>query len=133
MIPKDRLDRVDFGRQVRQRVEEIRSKRFEPLAIEEVFFQPDQVEKRLDQLTGSLQLGILIVAGVLFLFMGPRLGFLVALVVPLVTFCSIAIFATGGGILHQISIAALVIALGMLVDNAIVVSENIQWRLDRGA
>ncbi len=131
VMPKDRLDRVDFGRQVRRRVEEIRE-RFEPLAIEEVFFQPDQVEKRLDQLTGSLKLGILIVAGVLFLAMGPRLGLLVALVVPLVTFCSIAIFATAGGILHQISIAALVIALGMLVDNAIVVSENIQWRLDRG-
>ncbi len=131
VIPKDRLDRVDFGRQVRQRVEEIRS-RFEPLMIEEVFFQPDQVEHRLRQLTGSLKLGILIVAGVLFLAMGPRLGILVALVVPLVAFCSIAIFAAGGGILNQISIAALVIALGMLVDNAIVVSENIQWRLDRG-
>jgi outer membrane protein TolC/preprotein translocase subunit SecF len=38
----------------------------------------------------------------------------------------------GGGVLHQISVAALVIALGMLVDNAIVVAENIQWRLDRG-
>ena len=131
VIPKDRLDRIDFGRQVRQQVEEIRE-RHAPLQIEEVFFQPDQVETRLAQLTGSLRLGILIVAGVLFLAMGPRLGLLVALVVPLVTFCSIAIFASAGGILHQISIAALVIALGMLVDNAIVVSENIQWRLDRG-
>ena len=131
IVPKDRIDRVDFGREVRQRVEEIRE-RYAPLRIEEVFFQPDQVERRLDQLTGSLQLGILIVAGVLFWAMGPRLGLLVALVVPLVTFCSIAVFATGGGILHQISIAALVIALGMLVDNAIVVSENIQWRVDRG-
>ncbi len=131
VIPKDGLDRIDFGRQVRRRVAEV-APRLEPLAIEEVVFQPDQVETRLEELTGSLRLGILIVAGVLFLAMGLRLGILVALVVPLVTFGSIAIFATGGGILHQISIAALVIALGMLVDNAIVVSENIQWRLDRG-
>ena len=131
VIPKDNLDRIDYGRQVRQAVEESRAL-LEPLEIEEVVFQPDQVEARLADLTGSLQLGIVIVAVVLFLAMGPRLGLLVALVVPLVTFGSIAIFNIAGGILHQISIAALVIALGMLVDNAIVVSENIQWRLDRG-
>ncbi len=131
VIPKDTLDRIEFGRQVRELVAELRP-RLAPLAIEEVLFQPDQVESRLADLTGSLKLGIVIVAAVLFFAMGPRLGFLVALVVPLVTFGSIAIFAVGGGILHQISIAAMVIALGMLVDNAIVVSENIQWRLDRG-
>ncbi|MEM7582422.1 MAG: efflux RND transporter permease subunit [Acidobacteriota bacterium] len=131
VVPKDNLDRIEYGRQVRERVAEVASW-LEPLKIEEVVFQPDQVESRLKDLTGSLRLGILIVAIVLILFMGPRLGFLVALVVPLVTFGAIAIFDATGGILHQISIAALVIALGMLVDNAIVVSENIQWRLDRG-
>ena len=131
VIPKDTLDRIEFGRRVRGLLAEIRP-RLEPLVVEEVIFQPDQVESRLEGLTGSLKLGILIVAVVLFLAMGPRLGMLVALVVPLVTFAAIAIFAVGGGILHQISIAAMVIALGMLVDNAIVVSESIQWRLDRG-
>ncbi len=131
VVPKDNLDRVEYGRQVRERVAEARTL-LAPLRIEEVVFQPDLVESRLQDLTWSLRFGILIVAGVLILSMGPRLGLLVALVVPLVTFGSIAIFAATGGILHQISIAALVIALGMLVDNAIVVSENIQWRLDRG-
>jgi len=73
------------------------------------------------------------VAGVVILAMGLRLGMVVASVVPLVAFAGLAVFAIGGGVLHQISIAALVIALGMLVDNAIVVAENVQWRLDRGA
>ena len=45
---------------------------------------------------------------------------------------SLAIFSWGGGVLHQISIAALVLALGMLVDNAIVIAEAVQWELDRG-
>ena len=131
VIPKDGIDRVEFGRQVRTALAELEN-RVAPIVVDEVVFQPDNVEHRLDELTGSLRLGILIVAAVLFITMGLRLGILVALVLPLVTFGSIAIFATGGGILHQISIAALVIALGMLVDNAIVVAENIQWRLDRG-
>jgi multidrug efflux pump subunit AcrB len=64
--------------------------------------------------------------------MGLRLGLVVAAVVPLVTMTSVAIYAWGGGVLHQISIAALVLALGMLVDNAIVMAENIQWRMDQG-
>lgn len=135
VIPKDGIDRVEFGRQVREALAMLETElaaESSPIVIDEVVFQPDNVEHRLDELTGSLRLGILIVATVLFFTMGLRLGVLVALVLPLVTFGSIAIFATGGGILHQISIAALVIALGMLVDNAIVVAENIQWRLDRG-
>jgi len=131
VIPKDNIDRVKFGDQVRALLAEV-TPNLAPLRIDEVVFQPDMVRTRLDDLTASLRLGILIVAAVLFLTMGVRLGMLVALVLPLVTFASIAIFATGGGVLHQISIAALVIALGMLVDNAIVVVENIQWRLDRG-
>ena len=131
IIPKDAIDRVTFGQSVRQRLDELRPQ-IAPLEVSEVTFQPDMVEARLEDLTDSLKLGILIVAGLLFITMGFRLGLLVALVLPLVTFGSIAIFATGGGILHQISIAALVIALGMLVDNAIVVVENIQWRLDQG-
>jgi multidrug efflux pump subunit AcrB len=64
--------------------------------------------------------------------MGLRLGLLVASIVPLVTFSALAIYAIGGGVLHQMAIAGLVIGLGMLVDNAIVMVENIQWSIDRG-
>ncbi|MEM9555366.1 MAG: efflux RND transporter permease subunit [Acidobacteriota bacterium] len=131
LVPQDGLDRVRLGEVVRERVAELVPS-LAPVQIEEVVFQPDLVDERLSELTGSLRLGILIVALVLFLAMGPRLGIVVASVVPLVAFASIAVFALGGGILHQISIAALVIALGMLVDNAIVVAENIQYRLDEG-
>ena len=131
VVPQDNLDRVLFGEEVRAKVAEI-APRLAPLEVEEIVFQPDLVSDRLRELSGSLRLGILIVAAVLFLAMGLRLGALVASVVPLVAFGAIALYAAGGGILNQISIAALVIALGMLVDNAIVVAENIQWRLDRG-
>ena len=131
VVPQDRIDRVRFGESVRDRVAEV-APTLDPVTVEEMVFQPDLVKSRLADLTGSLRLGILIVAGILFIAMGLRLGIVVALVVPLVAFGTIGIFAAGGGVLHQISIAALVIALGMLVDNAIVVVENIQYRLDQG-
>ena len=131
VMAKDGIDLVVAGQIVRDRVAELRLA-IEPLEIIEVMFQPDHVDERLSGLSRSLMIGILIVASVLFAVMGLRLGTLVAVIVPLVTFTSVALFSLGGGILHQISIAALVIALGMLVDNAIVVAEAIQSRLDAG-
>ncbi|MDA8019993.1 MAG: efflux RND transporter permease subunit [Thermoanaerobaculia bacterium] len=134
VVPQDGLDRVTWGERVRATTESARDEVLQigPIDVEEMFFQPDLVKERLDQLTGSLKLGILIVASVLLFAMGPRLGLVVSLVVPLVALGSVALFAAGGGILHQISIASLVIALGMLVDNAIVVAENIQFHVDDG-
>jgi multidrug efflux pump subunit AcrB/outer membrane protein TolC len=131
VIPRDGIDRVAFGEQIRTQVEKL-APSIAPLQLEEVLFQPDLVDQRLTQLSRSLLIGICIVAAVLFLAMGLRLGLLVAVVVPLVTFSSVAVYAIGGGILHQISISALVLALGMLVDNAIVMVEAIQGRLDAG-
>jgi len=58
---------------------------------------------------------------------------MVALAVPLVTLSSLSLLAMGGGVLHQMAVAGMVIALGMLVDNAIVMVENIQWHIDQGA
>jgi len=131
VVPRKAVNLVEFGRDVRGIVENT-SRNIAPHAIREVTFQPGRTETRLGDLTRSLATGMMIVAGVLITTMGLRLGLAVAAVVPLVTLSSLAIFAWGGGVLHQISIAAFVLALGMLVDNAIVVAENVQWRLDRG-
>lgn len=132
VIPDNELNTVDFGRELRALVDELRPG-YAPLEIEEMFFQPQWVDKRLAELGGSLLTGVVIVALVLLLFMGARLGLLVASLLPLVIFSALAIFAIGGGVLHQIAIAGMVVALGMLVDNAIVMVENLQWHLDRGA
>lgn len=132
VIPENRLNTVRLGRELRALIEELRPD-YAPLAIEEVFFQPQWVERRIRELGRTLLVGVLIVATVLFTFMGLRLGLLVASLLPLVTLSALGVFAIGGGVLHQIAIAGMVIALGMLVDNAIVMAENLQWHLDRGA
>ena len=132
VVAEEHAHALRFGDAVRSRVAAI-APTLAPLEVRTLAFQPERVGARLSQLNQSLLMGILIVAGVVILAMGLRLGLVVASVVPLVTFAALALFAIGGGVLHQISVAALVLALGMLVDNAIVVAENIQWRLDRGA
>ena len=131
VVAREGIDLVAFGRAVRTELDQI-ERDLSPLRLEEVAFQPEHVEARITDLGRSLLLGIAIVAVILFVAMGARLGLVVAGIVPLVALSSLALYATGGGLLHQISIAALVIALGMLVDNAIVVAENIQRRIDAG-
>lgn len=131
IIAKKHTNLVVFGDDIRSTVATL-SPALEPVEIHEVAFQPKRVADRLDQLGESLLLGILIVAGVVIIAMGVRLGLVVASVVPLVAMAALAVFSAFGGTLHQISIAALVLALGMLVDNAIVVAESVQRRLDDG-
>jgi multidrug efflux pump subunit AcrB len=131
VIPRDGINLVEFG----ERVSEIRNSmatELAPLEIGFVTFQPRSVTRQLDDLSNALGLSILTVALVLMAFMGVRLGAVVAAVVPVVVLSALALYAAAGGILHQISIAAFVIALGMLVDNAIVVAEKIQASLDEG-
>ncbi|MFU8822406.1 MAG: efflux RND transporter permease subunit [Gammaproteobacteria bacterium] len=131
VIPENRLNSVRFGERLRVLLDELRPA-YAPLEIHEMFYQPKWVEDRLAELARSLLLGVAIVVLVLLAFMGPRLGLTVAGVLPLVTLSSLALYAMGGGILHQMAVAGLVIALGMLVDNAIVMVENLQWHLDQG-
>ncbi|MDZ7790193.1 MAG: efflux RND transporter permease subunit [Xanthomonadales bacterium] len=131
VIPENRLNAVRFGQTAREIIDSLRAE-YAPLEIREMFYQPRWVEKRLRELGRSLLIGVIVVAIVLLLAMGPRLGFVVATLLPVVTLSGLAIYAMGGGVLHQMAIAGMVIALGMLVDNAIVMVENLQWHLDRG-
>jgi len=131
VIPENRINAVRFGQRVRQRIDQL-APRYEPLVIEEMFYQPRWVEQRLAELGRSLLIGVAIVATLLLFAMGWRMGLLVATLLPLVTLSGLAVYMLGGGVLHQIAVAGMVIALGMLVDNAIVMVENLQWHLDQG-
>ncbi|GAA4819426.1 hypothetical protein GCM10011365_09920 [Marinicella pacifica] len=130
-VPNNRLNVVDFGEQLRDYVADL-AQEYPNVTIEEVFFQPDRVTDRLRELGYSLLTGMALVTIILALFLGLRPGLVVATIIPLVTFSALAIFNLGGGVLHQIAIAGMVIALGMLVDNAIVMVENIQYYIDQG-
>ena len=128
---RGQMDAISFGEQLRGRLDVLRDD-FAPLQIDEMFFQPDQVKERLDGLEWSLLGSVLIIVAVVFLGMGWRMGVLVAAMLPLVALISLGIYDLGGGILHQIAVIGLVISLGILIDNAIVMVENVQDRLNRG-
>ncbi len=87
--------------------------------------QSEQVEILVEDLENNIIAGILFVIAVLLFFLGVRNATLVGLAIPLSMFLSFLVFSVMGQTLNFIILFSLIIALGMLVDNAIVIIENI--------
>ncbi len=79
----------------------------------------------VSDLNNNIIAGLLLVVGVLYFFMGARNGLLVGIAVPLSMFMTYLVLGALGYSLNMITLYSLILALGMLVDNAIVVVENI--------
>ena len=95
------------------------------LQVATVFEQAPAVEARISGFFNNLIHGIIMVGVVIFVFLGFRPSLIIMLVIPVSILMAIGALDFSGFALQQISIAALVIALGLLVDNGIVVMENI--------
>lgn len=95
------------------------------MGLETAFEQAPAVEARISEFVNNLLQGILLVGVIIGLFLGWRPSLVVITVIPLSIILAITMLDFTNYALQQISIAALVIALGLLVDNAIVVIENI--------
>lgn len=102
------------------------------LNLKTVFDQSISVKNRINGFMNDLLLGILLVGLVIFLALGVRESFLVMFAVPFSIIVGLAFVDYAGFGLQQISIAGLVIVLGMLVDDSIVVVQNIERFLGLG-
>ncbi|MFK7989438.1 MAG: efflux RND transporter permease subunit [Sandaracinaceae bacterium] len=97
-----------------------------------VFFEPTAVDTQVNDFVSNVLQAVGIVLVVMMLFLGLRSGVVVASLIPAViaiALLGMSIFDIG---LDQVSLAALIIALGLLVDNAIVIAESIQVRMAAG-
>jgi len=97
-----------------------------------IAFQPSYVEKKVDEFVKSVLLAIGIVVLVMLLTLGLRTGLVVSSLIPMAMLMALLVMLLMGIGLDQMSLASLIIALGMLVDNAIVMSESIMVRLAAG-
>ena len=96
------------------------------------FEQAPAIEARVSDFFVNLAQGVLLVGVIILLFLGWRSALIIMLTIPLVVLIGLTLLGYSGFALQQISIAALVIALGLLVDNGIVVIENINGYLAQG-
>lgn len=97
-----------------------------------VAFQPYFVDKKIHDFTGSLLQAIVIVLLVMLIFLGLRTGLVVASLIPMAMIMALLVMQWFDIGLDQMSLASLIIALGMLVDNAIVMSESIMVSMGEG-
>ncbi|WP_040293071.1 efflux RND transporter permease subunit [Acetonema longum] len=102
------------------------------LEISQVSNQPLVVKDSINQFVRSLAEAIIIVLVVSFLSLGLRSGAVVALSIPLVIAGIFAAMKTLGIDLHKVSLGALIIALGLLVDDAIIAIEMMTVKLEQG-
>lgn len=102
------------------------------MRIEMIFDQPAKVKERINNFLLNLMQGIILVGVVIFVSLGFRSSLVVVLAIPLSILISLGFLELSGYGLQQISIAGLIVALGLLVDNSIVMVENIDRFRSKG-
>lgn len=123
---------VDVGTRIEARLAELEYTTPAGMQMEKIYNQPAAVAESVNGFLINLAQAVLIVMAALLVTMGLRSGFIIGFVL-LVTVLGTFIFMAIGGIsLHRVSLGALIIALGMLVDNAIVITEGILVGVQRG-
>lgn len=123
---------VLIGQDVRQALEDLQKTMPEDIYINEVLFLPEDVDTAVTDFVSSLLQGIVFVIIVVLIGMGIRNAVIVSLTIPLSIAVTFIVMSFMGIDIQQVSIAALIIALGILVDNSIVISDAIQIKINEG-
>jgi len=123
---------VEVGRRVEKRLAELQKNIPVGYEFEKVFFQPDLVNNAINGFMKNLIASVLIVIVVLMVSMGLRSGLIIGTGLALTILTTFPILLAAGGTLQRISLGAFIVAMGMLVDNAIVVIDGILVDLKKG-
>jgi multidrug efflux pump subunit AcrB len=123
---------LDFGRALEQRMAQVRQELPAGVQIQQYADQPRVVAESVWEFERSFLEALAIVLAVSFLFLGWRTGIVVAASVPLVLGLVAAVMHAAGWALDRISLGALIIALGLLVDDAIIAVEMMVVKLEEG-
>ncbi|MDE5998910.1 MAG: efflux RND transporter permease subunit, partial [Bacteroidaceae bacterium] len=125
-------DILKVGAQVEKTIAKI-EERF-PIGMEcqKVFFQPERVENALNTFLVNLVESVAIVVLLLVFFMGWRSGYIIGASLVVIVFGSFLVLKFFDGTLQRVSLASFILAMGMLVDNAIVIVDGIMVDIKRG-
>ena len=122
----------DVGRLVSERLEEVMRQVPVGMEIEPIFYQPEKVDQAISSFMWNLVESVAIVILVLIFTMGFRSGAIIGFGLVLTIAVSFPILLVCGTTLQRISLGAFIVAMGMLVDNAIVIMDGILIDKQRG-
>jgi multidrug efflux pump subunit AcrB len=126
------VDAVEFGERLKQKVGEIEQSLPWGYELEFATYQPTLIKKSVNGMVINVIESVIIVLGVVMLLLGFRTGLIVGSFIPLVMLFGILVMSVLGINIERMSLATMIIALGMFVDNAIVVSDDIKVNLATG-
>jgi len=126
------VNSVEFGERLTRKIRELENQLPIGYVLDFATFQPDLVVAAVDGALSSVYQTLAIVLVVVILFLGVRSGLIVGSFVPMTLLLGLIVMRQFGIELERVSIVSSIVALGMLVDNAIVVVEDIRSRLERG-
>lgn len=126
-------DIVKVGAEVEKKLEQLKENRL-PAGVEyhKVFYQPERVGASLSTFVINLIESVAIVVIILMIAMGFKSGFIIGISLVVTVFGSFLFLYTAGGTMQRVSLGAFVLAMGMLVDNAIVIIDGILVDLKAG-
>lgn len=126
-------DVIKVGGQVEKKLQQLEETRF-PAGVEchKVFFQPERVTDALGTFIINLIESVVIVVLILMLTMGFKSGMIIGMSLVVIVFGSFMMLGSAGGTMQRVSLASFILAMGMLVDNAIVIIDGILVDLKRG-
>ncbi len=123
---------ISMGESVSEKLRLLESRKPEGINLHKIYYQSDLVEDSVNAFVTNLVQAVVIVVVLLMLFMGWQSGLMIGSILLLTilgTFITMALFDID---LQKMSLGALILALGMLVDNSIVVADGILVRVERG-
>ena len=124
---------VNVIREVKKQLAEIEKDLPSDIRIETVIDSSDNIINTINTLRDTIIITFLVVMLVVFVFLGRwRATFIIVLSIPIALLASLVYLFATGNTLNIISMSALSIAIGMVVDDAIVVLENVSTHLERG-
>jgi multidrug efflux pump len=129
---RDGGNNIELGLQVKRAIEEFLQTYPHGVEFDLINFSPAEVDKKVSDFVGNLLQAVVVVTAVMLLTLGMRTGLVVAMLIPTTMLLSLIVMSVFKIGLDQISLAALIIALGMLVDNGIVMSESILVQMEKG-
>ena len=126
-------DIAQVGRDLKQAAQEFETR--QPIGIDLSFatFQPEKVERSVNDAVTNVGQTFVVVLIVVLIFLTPRAGLVVSSIVPFAIMFALIGMNVLGIELEQVSIAAIIISLGLLVDNGVVIVEDILRRVQAGS
>ncbi len=125
-------DIIKVGKQVEKTIDELSKTMPLGIKFEKIFNQPERVESALNTFLVNLLESVLIVVVVLIFTMGFKSGLIIGLSLLTIVLGSLLVLKGFDGTLQRVSLAAFILAMGMLVDNAIVIVDGILVDLKQG-